>query len=134
MWRNATILFSRPAVSICRSRGIISSTIAASATTSPWLRGKLLEAGLEATEPDQEDWGWYMDVRHGTNRYFVGIGGNVESVSSGNRGEWRFVVEKYRGFGEKLTGANPMSADEPIIGILKGIVETEPDMKFLHVE
>jgi hypothetical protein len=99
-----------------------------------WLRGKLADAGIAATEPDQEDWGWYMDVKHAGHTYFVGVGGNVENESSGDRAEWRLVVEKHRSFQEKLTGANPMTADEEIVAILKAILENEPDMTVLRVE
>ena len=46
----------------------------------------LAEFGLEATQPSQEDWGWYMDGQHDGKAYFIGIGGNAESKSLGDKG------------------------------------------------
>jgi hypothetical protein len=99
-----------------------------------WLRGKLAELGIQATEPGQEDWGWYMDVYHQGIAYFVGVGGHAEDESSGNRGEWQFIIEKHRSLKEKLTGKNQMAEHEEILAILKGIIESEPDMTFLRIE
>jgi hypothetical protein len=99
-----------------------------------WLRGKLAEKGIEATEPDQEDWGWYIDMHHDGNAYFVGVGGNADDEQSGNRGEWRLMVEKHRSIKDKLTGKNQMTENDGVIGILRRIIENEPDMKFLRVE
>jgi len=99
-----------------------------------WLRGKLSGLGIHATEPRQEDWGWYMEVGHGQYTYFVGIGGNAENESSGNLGEWRLMVEKHRSLKEKLTGKNQLAENEEIISILKRLVEDAPDMKFIRIE
>jgi hypothetical protein len=75
-----------------------------------------------------------MDVQHDGKAYFIGIGGNAESKSCGDRGEWRFIIEKHRSLKEKLTGQSPMSENEDIIGVLRRIVDSEPDMKFLRIE
>ena len=82
-----------------------------------WLRGKLIELGVQAEEPDQEDWGWYMDVQHCGHSYFLGIAGDTENVS-GNKGEWRLMLEKHRSFKEKLIGKNHITKDEGIIRII----------------
>src|SRR5690349_18400205 len=94
-----------------------------------WLRGKLAEMSIEATEPAQEDWGWYIDLRHNGNAYFVGIGGNKDETS-GNMGEWRLMIEKHRSLKEKLLGKNRIARNEQIITILQGMIENEPDMRF----
>jgi hypothetical protein len=100
-----------------------------------WLRGKLLERGIPTIEPDQEDWGWYIESTYGGRAYFIGIGGNADETSSdANRGEWRISVEKHRSLRDKLTGKNPMSSDEPIIAVIREIVEAEPDFKNIRYE
>ncbi len=99
-----------------------------------WLAGKLKAQGIEVTEPAQEDWGWYIEARHNGNAYFIGVGGNAEDESAGNKGEWRLMVDKHRSLKEKLLGRNPMAENEAIIGILKRIIENEPDVTFLRIE
>lgn len=99
-----------------------------------WLRARLAELGIETTEPVQEDWGWTIEVLLQGNVYFLGIGGNAFDESSGNRGEWRFILQKHRSLTEKLTGRNQMDENDVLIGILEGIVESEPDMKLLRIE
>ena len=93
-----------------------------------WLRVKLAEKGIEATEPGQEDWGWYLDVRHDGNAYFVGVGASPEDR------EWRLMVEKHRSIKDRLTGKNQMMDNEGIVALLKRIIEDEPEMKFLRIE
>jgi hypothetical protein len=102
--------------------------------TAEWLRGKLAELAIQATKQEQEDWGWYINVVHGGSSYFVGIGGNAEGATSGNRGEWRLMIEKQRSLMEKIIGKNRMAENEELIGVLRRIVEKEPDMKFLRIE
>jgi hypothetical protein len=41
-----------------------------------WLRTQLAEQGVEAGEPGQEDWGWYLDATNRGRLYLVGVGGN----------------------------------------------------------
>lgn len=99
-----------------------------------WLRAELLKLGIEATKPDQEDWGWYINLQHSANSYFIGIGGNADDESSGNQGEWRLMIDKIRSLKEKLMGKNLMVENEEIVMILKRIVENEADMKLLRIE
>jgi hypothetical protein len=99
-----------------------------------WLRGKLDELGILASEPAQEDWGWYLEVHHQGSGYFIGIGGHAEDESFSNRGEWRLMVEKRRSLMEILTGKNRMTENEEIVSILRCVVQSEPDMKFLGIE
>jgi hypothetical protein len=39
-----------------------------------WLKAELTTRGHPTTVPDQEDWGWYVEVRMGKECYFIGIG------------------------------------------------------------
>jgi hypothetical protein len=40
-----------------------------------WLRDRLVERGVEAGAPFQEDWGWGLGATHAGAAYFVGVGG-----------------------------------------------------------
>jgi hypothetical protein len=100
-----------------------------------WLVERLRARGLSATEPGQEDWGWYFDARHGDSSYFVGVGGNAdEEPARSNRGEWRLIVEKHRTLWQKLTGANLMREDDAFLGILKETLASEPGFRLIGVE
>jgi hypothetical protein len=46
-----------------------------------WLRAKLAERGVRASEPGQEDWGWYLGAEYAGRSYFIGIGGNADEPS-----------------------------------------------------
>jgi hypothetical protein len=69
-----------------------------------WLAEQLRSRGWTVDEPDQEDWGWYLDARDGQTTYFVGVGGIADDESpSPNQGEWRLMVEKHRSLWDRLT-------------------------------
>ncbi len=100
-----------------------------------WLSERLRLRGATVTEPGQEDWGWYFDIRYGQARYFVGVGGNPdEGTALANQGEWRLMVEKHRSLWERLTGANYLDAEDPFLGVLKEIVSVEPGCVFVGIE
>jgi hypothetical protein len=100
-----------------------------------WLRIKLLERGIPTIEPDQEDWGWYIESTLGESDYFIAIGGNRDDLSSDpNQGEWRISIEKHRSLLDRLRGKNKMVGDEPIVAIIREIFEGEADFKNLHFE
>jgi hypothetical protein len=97
-----------------------------------WLRGKLAERGIVATEPDQEDWGWYIEATHEGRHYFLGIGGNSdEDPSNPDLGEWRIMLERKRSFMERL---KKDSGDDGFAPIVLGILKSEPDFKDVHEE
>jgi len=99
-----------------------------------WLVERLRERCLAATDPDQEDWGWYFDVRLDGDAYFVGVGGLGGEHEDPNRGEWRLIVEKHRTLWQKMTGANGLAADERILAILQEAMLSEPGVTFVGVE
>lgn len=100
-----------------------------------WLRSKLLEQSIPTIEPDQEDWGWYIESTPGNSTYFIGIGGNAdESSLDPNQGEWRIMIEKRRSLWERLTGRNKMSGNEPIIEAIRAILEGEADFTNFRFE
>ena len=100
-----------------------------------WLRDKLREKGIEVTEPDQEDWGWYLEATYHGSRYFIGVGGNADEVSEDkNQGEWRIMVEKRRSVWHTLMGKHEMTKDDEMMTIIRAILAREPAFKNVHHE
>jgi hypothetical protein len=94
-----------------------------------WLQEKLIEKGFEADVPGQEDWGWYLQVGHGENSYFLGFGGYLqENATAENTGEWRIMIEKHRSVWDRLCNKNKMHEDEPILAVVEDILRAEPDI------
>ena len=100
-----------------------------------WLRERLTALGMAVIEPDQEDWGWYIEATHQGKSYFIGVGGHPqEGALDKNEGEWRIIVEKHRSLRDKLTGKNKLMPDEEILSVIRSIVEREPDFRNVRQE
>ena len=100
-----------------------------------WLVECLRSRGCAATEPDQEDWGWYFDVRHGQSTHFVAVGGAPDDESSGNnQGQWRLMVQKHRTLRERLTRTNLLDRDDAFLALLQQIISAEPELAFIGIE
>jgi len=90
-----------------------------------WLRGKLAERGAKASEPAQEDWGWYLGADYEGHSYFIGIGGNADEGRGGNYGEWRIMVEEPQSLWARLT-KKKTPTPEKMFALIRSIVESEP--------
>ncbi len=100
-----------------------------------WLREQLSEKGVPVGAPYQEDWGWEMRARQGSQGYFLGVGGYlIEGAIDKNDGEWRIMVEKRRSIWEKVRGRNKMSESEPILSIIEDILREQADVRNINRE
>jgi hypothetical protein len=100
-----------------------------------WLRARLAERGIDADEPGQEDWGWYLGATCAGRVYFVGVGGNAaERAGDPNWGEWRVIVEKRRALVERLAGRERMTADDELVAVIRSILEAEPGIRDVRFE
>ena len=106
-----------------------------------WLRTKLVERGIRASEPGQEDWGWYLGAEYEGRSYFIGIGGNADEPSEAteptaapNRGEWRIMVEPHRYLRDRLMGRGQMAQDDAMLALIRSILAGEPDFENLRSE
>lgn len=88
-----------------------------------WLKVELLRAGCQVTEPDTEDWGWYMDVRHADVAYLVGASADAEASSAPV--EWTVQVHRHRSMADKLRGRNKMAADDPLSALIERLVRED---------
>ena len=53
-----------------------------------WLRDELLTAQYRVTEPDAEDWGWYIDVECAAASYLVGASAETGGIRVGQSQGW----------------------------------------------
>jgi hypothetical protein len=94
------------------------------------LRTKLVEKCVEAGLPGQEDWGWYLQVRYGTNSYLLGMApsGN-ENAAKDDDGEWRIIVEKHRSIWQRLSSKGQIGGDDSMVNLIDEILRKEPDFR-----
>jgi hypothetical protein len=101
-------------------------------TVLNWIRGKLQGSGFTATEPDTEDWGWYVGVEgHGCS-YLVGASGEPERPAPDV--DWTIQIEKSRSLKDKLTGRNKMAGDDPLAAFLEKVIRNEPAFRDIDVQ
>jgi hypothetical protein len=97
-----------------------------------WLSSKLISAGFKTTEPQTEDWGWYINVEGSMGAYLVGASGEPERP--GTDVEWTIQIHKNRSLKDKITGKNKLSADDPLASLVERLVRSEPDFRNIHVD
>lgn len=98
-----------------------------------WLRAELEKAQYRTSEPDAEDWGWYIDVRAHDAAYMVGASGDAEGPGGGDV-EWTVQVHKHRSAKDKILGRNKMAADDPLATLIERIVRADPQMTEITVD
>ncbi|HUD64201.1 MAG TPA: hypothetical protein VMQ17_06480 [Candidatus Sulfotelmatobacter sp.] len=100
-----------------------------------WLREQLAKKGVSADAPYQEDWGWEMLARQGSQGYFLGATGYPsEGAVDKNDGEWRIMVETRRSIWEKLRGKNKISETDPMLSIIEDILREQADVRNMSRE
>ena len=97
-----------------------------------WLRAELAKAHYTATEPDTEDWGWYMDVTGSDGSYLVGASADADGSTSDV--EWVVQVHKHRSISDKLFGRNKMAEDDPLMAIIERVMRGDPQIADVSVE
>ena len=97
-----------------------------------WLREQLRNSQYEATPPDAEDWGWYVDVSGAGSTYLVGASADADEGSA--IVDWTIQIEKQRSFIDKLTGANKMAAEDPLSVLVAKIFRADPDIRDVEVD
>lgn len=97
-----------------------------------WLRTELAKANYTATEPDTEDWGWYIDVRGVDDWYLVGASADGEGSTTDV--EWTIQVHKHRSLKEKILGRNKMADDDPLVALIERLVRADPQISDVSVD
>jgi hypothetical protein len=94
-----------------------------------WLRSDVLDGKALSTEPDTEDWGWYMNVEYGTSTYMVGgccLNDYDEPPMPGEY-EWIIQVHKRRSIVDRLLGKNKHSKNDALSTLIFVAVRSEED-------
>jgi hypothetical protein len=97
-----------------------------------WLREELAKRQYQATEPDTEDWGWYIEVEGGSGSYLVGASADAQDSTADV--DWVVQVDKSRSLKEKLLGRNRMTADDPLFALIESIVRADPGIELVSVD
>ena len=97
-----------------------------------WLRAELAKAHYTATEPDTEDWGWYMDVAGNDGSYLVGASADADASTPDV--EWVVQVHRHRSMSDKLFGRNKMAPDDPLAALIERIVRGDSQISDVSVE
>jgi hypothetical protein len=98
-----------------------------------WLKEKLAGRGVESSGPGQEDWGWYLNARLGDSSYFLAISGNSDDGAR-DQGEWRIIVKKRRSLWDVLAGRGRITADDPMLTLVREVLTGQSDVSSLRCE
>jgi hypothetical protein len=97
-----------------------------------WIQTKLQGSGYTATDPETEDWGWYIDVTGNDGSYLVGASGETDRQAIDV--DWTVQIHKHRSLKDKLTGKNKMAPEDPLTALIEGFVRGESNFRDIHVE
>ena len=89
-----------------------------------WLREQLSASRYETTEPDAEDWGWYIDVKADGTVYLVGASGEADDDATGSV-DWTIQIDKHRSLKDKLSGSNQLADDDRLSAEIERLVRQD---------
>ena len=96
-----------------------------------WIRSQLPAKTYEATEPETEDWGWYMIVAAGTSSYLVGASGRPDKPDA--EVEWVVQIHAERNLIDKLLGRRRLSPDDQLLSLIENLLRKDPRIKNIRV-
>ena len=97
-----------------------------------WLREQLVGTTYTATEPDTEDWGWYIDVSGNGVSYMIGASG--EPNQSSGLVDWILQVHKHRTLRQKLTGNNKLERNDELVELLTDVIRGDSTMRDISIQ
>jgi NAD(P)H-flavin reductase len=95
-----------------------------------WLRSELVKARYSVTEPDTEDWGWYVDVNGESGSYLVGASAEADAAPPI---EWIVQVHKHRSLTDKILGRNKMLADDPLSALIERLIRADARIEQVEI-
>lgn len=96
-----------------------------------WLREEIVKSGYFVTEPETEDWGWYIDVRGAGTSYMVGA--SADATDPTPPIDWSIQVHKHRSLKEKMLGRNKLGADDPLCNLIDRLVRADASLDDVEV-
>ena len=97
-----------------------------------WLRDELAKSNYQSTEPDTEDWGWYMDVKGDGASYLVGASADAEDTAP--TVEWTVQVHNSRSLKDRIFGSNKLHPDDALCALIERIIRADDTMEVLSVD
>lgn len=97
-----------------------------------WLREELEKTQYTSTEPDTEDWGWYITVDGSDASYLVGASADAEESTP--IVDWIVQVHRYRSLKDKLFGRNKMALEDPLFSIIESIVRSDNRIEGVEID
>lgn len=100
-----------------------------------WLRHRLIANGFQALEARQEDWGWQFSATNGSDRYWIGVGGNSANLEQYlDEGEWRIIILRRRSATEILLGRGKIADDDKMADAIEQILRADAAIRNIHRE
>ena len=96
-----------------------------------WFREELLKAQYRVTQPDTEDWGWYIHVEGADASYLVGS--SADAADPTPTVPWTVQVHKNRSMKDKILGRNKMEADDPLFALIEKIIREDSRIEQVSV-
>ena len=97
-----------------------------------WMANLLKNDGIEVTEVDAEDWGWYSYATCQGSKYLVGFIG-LPSESKDETPEIMIQIDKSRSFFESISGKNKMTEKDPLLLKVQGYINGIHDVASVKV-
>lgn len=97
-----------------------------------WVRGELIKGAWDVSEPDAEDWGWYMIAKRSGASYLIGASGEMDGATLPT--DWMIQVHKERTFLEKLMGKNKMSDSDALSEEIEKLLRRTAEFKNVDVD
>ena len=92
-----------------------------------------MEKSVDASQPYQEDWGWELPAKYGSDAYYLCMSGNAEDSSANN--EWRIIIEKKRSIAQRISGKGKITADDGMMmRLVEDILRSEPTIHDVYRE
>jgi hypothetical protein len=92
-----------------------------------WLKETLAGSGYTLSEPDAEDWGWYMDVHADGQAYLIGA--SAELTEGTGDVDWVVQLHKNRSLVDKLLRRNGLDDDDPVSRRLESAIRSDPHIR-----
>src|SRR5687768_10597387 len=96
-----------------------------------WLREKLVDSGYDATDPESEDWGWYIYVNGRGASYLVGASSDIDQDPPR---EWVLQIHRQRSLRDKLFGRNQLADDDALSACIERIIRAGVGAQYVQVD
>lgn len=97
-----------------------------------WLRESMAAGGFACTEPEAEDWGWYLTVVDGDTSYMVGASSELDDDDPER--SWSLQIERNRTVLDRILGRGKMLNDDSLSALIERLVRGEPEFRQVEVD